>query len=64
MRQQEALRVLWVADPVVEQVPVQPVHARVARVAACAALPALAADASVVKPEFPPARGGHPRLRA
>ena len=57
--QQEALGVLGVADAVVEQVPVEPVHARLAGVAARAALPALEADAGVVKVELAFAGEGH-----
>ena len=47
--QHQALGVLRVADAVVEQVPVEAVHARVIVVATGAALPALEADGGVVE---------------
>src|SRR5208282_1647248 len=50
--QQEALGVFRVTDAIVEEIPVQPVHACLAGMATRAALPALETDARVVKVEL------------
>ena len=61
MRQEQALAVLRIANAIIEEIPVQAIHARIVRVTARTRLPALEANCGVIEIEFAQPGGRHLR---